>query len=203
MKKEILNRIKALGGNIDHVKGTSLKEDIMAITFNTVLYARPEDTPWAEAEEAEPIYGIGEYVDNHREQFEQDKNTFYQQMLDHYYCLTDEGRGQTFFTNELFTPFTKGTPSYEEWNGEWEEEDWKKVIKGEKMELIQIAYDYGFPDHLYVCLTDPNPENPIVYGTDHEEFFDEISIEGTLEEYFNRFMTKEELLSIVKNKLEH
>ncbi len=203
MKKEILDRIQALGGNISNVRGTTLKEDIQAITFNTVLYRKPEDTAWAKAEQTEPIYGIGEYVDKHRAQFKKDKDTFYQELLSYYYCLTDEGRGQTFFQNELFTPFTEGTSSYDEWSGEWKEEEWKKIIKGEKMELIQIGYDYSFPDHLYVCLTDPNPENPVVYGTDHEEFFDKISIEGTLEEYFNRFMTQDELLAIIKSKLEN
>ena len=67
MKQEILNRIQALGGNISQVKGTSLAEDLLAITFNTVLYPKPEDTPWARADEEEPIYGLGKWVDDHRE----------------------------------------------------------------------------------------------------------------------------------------
>ncbi|MCS2573143.1 hypothetical protein NXX61_22840 [Bacteroides ovatus] len=38
MKQEIINRIKQLGGNVTNVKGTSLSEDLCAITFNTALY---------------------------------------------------------------------------------------------------------------------------------------------------------------------
>lgn len=50
MKTEILERIKQLGGNVENVKGSSLKDDLLAITFDTVLYQRPVDTPWASAE---------------------------------------------------------------------------------------------------------------------------------------------------------
>jgi hypothetical protein len=49
------------------VKGTSLAEDLLAITFDTVLYPKPQDTPWAKAEDTEPIYGIGAWVDAHRD----------------------------------------------------------------------------------------------------------------------------------------
>lgn len=52
MKKEIVNRIKQLGGNVANVKGVSLQEDLCAITFNTALYQKPEDTPWLSAEKS-------------------------------------------------------------------------------------------------------------------------------------------------------
>lgn len=50
MKTEILERIKQLGGNVENVKGSSLKDDLLSITFDTALYQRPVDTPWAIAE---------------------------------------------------------------------------------------------------------------------------------------------------------
>lgn len=65
MKKEILERIQALGGNIDQIKGVSWIDDLCAIRFNSVLYERPQDTPWATADDQEPIYGLGEYIDQH------------------------------------------------------------------------------------------------------------------------------------------
>ncbi len=57
MKQAILDRIQALGGDISQVKGKSLAEDLMSITFDTVLYPKPEDTPWADEEDQEPSYG--------------------------------------------------------------------------------------------------------------------------------------------------
>jgi len=205
MKQVILERIKALGGNVDRVEGKSLEEDLKVISFNTVLYPKPQDTPWAKADEHEPIAGIGDFVEENRTLFKADKVRFYNQMLAHFYRQVQEPQGQTIFMNELFTPFTEGTATFEEWQGEWEEAAWRQTIKATESEVLEvmfIGHAYSYPDHLFVCLTDPNPENPQVYGTDHEVFFDEISLEGTLEEYFNRFMTKEELLTIVKAKLE-
>ena len=61
MKKEIVNRIKQLGGNVANVKGVSLQRDLCAITFNTALYRKPEDTPWHSAEDTEPIEGLGDW----------------------------------------------------------------------------------------------------------------------------------------------
>jgi hypothetical protein len=43
MKQEILTRLKELGGNIDAAEGGSLHEDLLAVTFDTVLYADFED----------------------------------------------------------------------------------------------------------------------------------------------------------------
>lgn len=202
MKQEILDRIQLLGGDITQVTGKSLYNDLQAITFDTVLYPKRKDTPWAKKEEQEPIYGIGKLVEEHTELFETDKAAFYDKIIQHYYRITEEGFGQVFFRNDLFTPFREGTDDYEEWNGEWKEEAFRKVIDGTEMELLFVGHSYGFPDNLFICLTDPNPENPMVYGTDHEVYFDEITKEGTLEEYFHSFMTEEELIGIVREKLE-
>ena len=202
MKQEIIDRIQDLGGNISNIKGNSLQKDLESISFNTVLYPKPKDATWAKSEEQEPIHGIGEFIENNKSLIASNKTELYNKIIKHFYKITEEGFGQVFFKNELFTPFKEGTDSYKEWNGEWEEGDFKKVIVGSEMELMLIGYSYGFPDNLFICLTDPNQDNPTVYGTDHEVFFDEIKSQGTLEEFFNSFMTKEELIEIVKVQLE-
>lgn len=201
MKKEILRRIEALGGDISNIKNISLQKDLETIIFDSVLYPKKEDTPWATAEETEPIYGIDDFVDKNKELFDSNKTEFYDKIINHYYQITDEPFGQVFFRNILFSPFKEGTDDYEEWNDEWEEKDFKKIIEGTDMNLMFIGYAYGFPDNLFICLTDPNPENPTVYGTDHTTFFDEITKQGTLEEFFNSFITKQELVDLLKNKL--
>ncbi|SDC57912.1 hypothetical protein [Niabella drilacis] len=93
MKTEILEKIRQLGGNIDNVKGNSLAEDILSITFDTVLYQRPEDTPWQTAEQAEPIYGIGAFINENEELFNRDKQALYDKIIEKYFCLTKEGYG--------------------------------------------------------------------------------------------------------------
>lgn len=51
MKKTILDRIQALGGDISSVKGKTLMEDLCSITFNTVLYKKFINTPWVDVDE--------------------------------------------------------------------------------------------------------------------------------------------------------
>ncbi|WP_286857451.1 MULTISPECIES: hypothetical protein [Sphingobacterium] len=208
MKTEILEKIRQLGGNIDNVKGNSLAEDILSITFNTVLYQKPEDTPWQTAEQAEPIYGIGAFINENEELFNRDKQALYDKIIEKYFCLTKEGYGQIFWQPRLFTPFKEGTDDFEEWNIDFtdeEEADLSEIIKvtnDKTPDFIELFYSYGFPDNYYICLTDPNPQNPTLFGTDHEVFFREVTNEGNLEDFINTFMTKDELLEIVKKRIE-
>lgn len=207
MKKEISERIKQLGGNIDRVKGNSLAEDILAITFDTVLYPKPKDTPWQTAEDTEPIYGIEEFIDANKELFKADRQAFYNKIIEKYFCLTEEGFGQFFWQPMLFTPFKEGTADYEEWYCDFTDEntDLTQIIKvtNDKMpDFVQIFYSYGFPDSYYICLSDPHPDNPTLFGTDHEVYFREVTNEGNLEDFLNTFMTKDELLETVKQRIE-
>lgn len=81
MKKEIVNRIKQLGGNVANIKGVSLQEDLCAITFSTALYQKPEDTPWQSDKDTEPIEGLGDWVDENMELFNSDRKAFYKKMV--------------------------------------------------------------------------------------------------------------------------
>ena len=206
MKQGILSKIRDLGGNVNNVKGQSLKEDLLSISFDTVLYLRPEDTPWASAEDTEPIWGIGEFIDGIMDLLQTDKEAFYAKIADKYFRLTEEGFGQTFWQGHLFMPFKEGTEDFTEWS-DWfsEDVDLQEVIavtNDPKPDFIQIMYSYGWPDGYYICLSDPNPENPTVFGTDHEVFFKEITNEGSLEDFLQKFMTKDEVLEIVRKRVE-
>lgn len=207
MKQTILNRIQALGGDISKVKGTSLQEDLLAITFDTVLYEKPEDTPWIKADEEGPICGLGEWVDTHIELYKSDKKAFYNKMIAEFYCLTQEPRGQHFWIANLFTPFKEGTADYEEWYDDFSDEEFVDLTEITKLttdktpDFIQLFYTYSYPDHLYIALSDPNPENPTLFGTDHEVFFSKVDNMGSLEDYLNTLMTPEELVNIVEKAL--
>lgn len=206
MKQEILNKIKGLGGNIDNIKGLSLQEDLLAVTFDTVLYPRPVDKPWASAEDTEPIYGIGEFIDSNLKLLRTEKEAFYFKIVEKYFCLTEAGYGQAFWQGHLFTPYKEGTNDFSEWNDWLNEEaalkEVRKITDDTKPEFIQLFYSYGFPDSYYICLSDPNQENPTVFGTDHEQFFSEITNEGSMEEFLEKFMTKDEVLEFIKKKVE-
>jgi len=207
MKREILDQIQRLGGNTDGVKGNSLAEDILSVTFNTVLYQRPKDTPWQAASKAEPIYGIGKFINENEALFKIDQQAFYDKIIDKYFRLTEEGYGQVFWQPRLFTPFKEGTADFEEWHDDFMDEgaDLSEIIKvtnDQTPDFMEVFYSYGFPDNYYICLADPNPENPTLFGTDHEVFFSTITNEGSLEDFLHTFMTKEEVLEIIKKRIE-
>lgn len=207
MSPTILAQIQQLGGRTAQVTGQSLAADLQAITFATVLYPRPTDTPWATAADTEPIAGLNEVVEANRPLLAADPTAFYQRIVDHFYCLTEAPHGQVFFRPGLFTPFRPGTPDYTEWNDyftEPEEVDLSPVFAvtdDPTPDFIYLAHSYGFPDTYFVCRSDPNPANPTVFGTDHEEFFSAITNEGSLEAFWQRFMPKEELLARVQQQI--
>ena len=207
MKQEILDRLKELGGNIDNVKGNSLAKDVLSITFDTVLYQQPEDTPWQTAESAEPIHGIGEFIAENEELVKTDKQALYDKIVEKYFRLTEESHGQFSWQPTLFTPFKEGTEDFDEWNADFIEKETDlteiiNVINDKTPDFIELFYSCGFPDYYYICLTDPNPENPTLFGTDHEVWFSEVTNEGNLEDFLNTFMTKHELLEVVKKRIE-
>lgn len=203
MEKCILERISALGGDVSNVKGNSLAEDLLSIRFNTVLYPKPIDTPWAKADEEEPIYGLGNFVNKYLDLYHSDQDAFFEKMFEEYYSLSDEARGQDFWIAESFTPFEVGTESYNEWNSDFVDilesgglDEIIQVTNNRTPGFVKIIYSYGFPDEYYVCLSDPNPDNPTVWGTDHETYFNEFT-KCTLKEHFDSYMTQSELKEIV------
>ncbi|MDS0525121.1 hypothetical protein NNC19_05460 [Clostridium sp. SHJSY1] len=194
MKQEILERIKALGGNIDNVKGNSLKEDLQKIKFSNPLYPKSF---------AEDLYGVDEFYEKHKNMYLENKDLFYKNIGDHYFSDHEIPYGQSFFRNFLFTPFKEGSEDFGELDEITTEDEIREVIKCDELDFMCICYSYGFPDHYFICLGDSNQSNPVVYSTDHEEFFTAINHKKNLEDFFKRFLTKEEFLDIVKDYLEN
>lgn len=203
MKSSILERIMALGGNVDDLKGNSFAEDWQAIKLRSPLYMKPVDTPWSKAEEMEPIEGLEDYITKHEVSLRSNKESFYEQMLDHYFSesLEEEPNAQSYHISKKFTPFTRGSADFEEWEGIIDESKVRDVVKGEQLDFMQIMWSYSYPDFYFICLSDPNPANPIVYDTDHEDFFSEIESYGTLEEFLLSFYTTKELIQAVENRM--
>lgn len=196
MKESILTRIEALGGDISNVKGISLAEDLQSIKFNTVLYPKPEDEV-PQTDNPEPIIDLGEYIAENIDLYNDDEETFYKSLIDRYYRDTEEGFGQMFYWGILFTPLKKGTDDYDEWfENNVDFSEIKKVVGDGDLVFIQVMYSYGFPDSYYVCLSDPDQDNPKIFGIDSEETF--YTNEGKLEDFLNSFMTKDEFLLSVK-----
>jgi hypothetical protein len=145
---------------------------------------------------------VKDFFEKHQKLYLENQENFFDDLLEHFFSDHEIPYGQIFFRNQHFRPFKEGTADFEEWQDWFESEanlsEVRKIISDETPEFMLIASSYGFPDHFYICLSDPNPDNPTVFGTDHEVFFIEISNRGTLEDFFNNFLSKEEFLVVVK-----
>ena len=204
MKKNVLERIVELGGNIDDVEGKDFTKDILSIKFDTVLYQKPVDTPWAKAEEQEPINGLGEFVDKNKKLFETNKEFFYEKIIDTYFCITKEYFGQIFWEPIFFTPFEEGTEDYDEWFDIIEDGDLSEIVKltnNVKPEFIRVCYNETYLKGYYICTSDPNKINPTLFSIDLETMFTSVENEGKFENFLYTLMTKGELLDIVRKKM--
>lgn len=192
MNKHIINKINILGGNTEALSADkSFAENWQGIRFDHHLY----DKDW-------DVYGIDAFYELHKDVYYNDAGKFYENLLEHYFSDHELPYGQYFFRNWIFTPFKENTDDYEELDGLVEENEIREVVEGTEMEFICLFYSYGYPDHFFVCMSDPDPSNPTVYSTDHEVYFQEIENEGSLENFLDRFMTKEEFQEVVKTYLE-
>ena len=199
MKEELINVIEDLGGEVAKPKGDSLKEQMEAIAFPHALY----DQDWE-------CYGKGvdEFFEHHRQLYLSEPETFFTTLEDEFFALDASPRGQAFWRCKLFTPLTAGTEDYKEWNSFFSDTNYinlepiRKVVGEGELEFIQIMDSYGYPDHFYVCLQDPEPSNPTVFGTDHEVFFAEISVRGPLQDFLTTFLTKTQFRAVVKEYID-
>ena len=205
MNRAILDRIVELGGDTRAAAGEQLVEYIYSIDLKCPLYKKPSEVPWSD--NPEPIYGLGNYVDENIEFYKTDKSLFYENMVKYFFDNPNDHFGQTYFSPKLFTPLTEGTDDYKEWRSWFESSEvnlsvFKKFEFSHPLEFMELTNTNGYPNALYICTSDPDTENPRVFGTDHTVHFIEISEEGRLEDFFNKFMTKNEFLEIVISQME-
>ena len=183
---EILKRIQALSGDISEIKDETLIDILKKITFKEALYFKNYDEPFGDF-----------YDDFYEANKELPRNEFIDKAIRRYYI---DSEGEAFWCGELFTPFTPNTHDYDEWSGYFDKVDRSKflaVTGGKIPEFLILVRSHSFPDHFFICVNDINSDNPTVFSTDHEVYFDEVEIEGNLSEFFNGFITKEECRTAV------
>ncbi len=191
MKAAITERLGELGAQITPVTGAGFVEQWNGIRFGHPLYIEDWD-----------VYGIDQYYTDHRDVYHTDRALFYDNLVAHYFSDHELPYGQDFYRNWLFTPFKAGSKDFGELDGLVEEEQLRETIAGTELDFICIFHAYGYPDHFFVCLTDPQPDNPTVYSTDHEQFFSELENEGPLEDFLKRYMTKAQFREVVEDYLD-
>ncbi len=185
----IQQRIRNLGG-ITLAVTLSLADWLLGVTFPHYLYKKDRE-----------IYGVDEFFNEHRAVYATDPDEFLDRVEAHYFSEHNFACGQDFWRPGLFTPFTPGTADFKEWGPSFiEEADLSPVrlVCGDgTLEFLKLIYSYGYPDNYYICLQDPVHDNPTVFSTDHEVFFEEISVEGSLLEFLEQYCTRQDFREIV------
>jgi len=137
---------------------------------------------------------------------ERDVEAFLDLAETHYLFDADITVGQDMWTPQSFTPLTPGTQDFAEYKSWFDEyvdlSPIRSFCESEPLEFVQILFGYGYPDHYYVCLQDATPEDPTVIGTDHEQFFSEVSTQGSLSEFLKQYHTRSEFRKLIRDYLE-
>lgn len=205
MKKEIIDRLEALGADISLMTGHSMLEDLQAIRFKSFLYD----------EEYLDIVGcelINQYLIEHRNCLSDDIEEMTNIIVNHFWYQQEDTPadeiylGQIYYKGKMFAPFDEASADYLEWVDDLDEFDFSVIqdVVGDVKHpsFFNIFDSHGFPDSYFICMQDPNPDNPTIFGTDHEEFFVEVTNYGTLEEFLNLMLLKDEFKLHIKEYLE-
>jgi len=191
MKPEICRQLARLGAHPAADDDAPAAQYLQATTFPHPLYPKSY---------ADELFGLDEFYSRHQSLYASRPAEFYAALRQHFFSAHERPYGQDFFRHHPFTPFTAGTADFGELDGLVTEEEIRAAIPGagSPPEFLCICYSYGFPDQYFISLHDPDPHNPTVYGTDHEVFFQEITVVGRLEEFFGRYLTPEEFLTLAR-----
>ena len=180
------DRIRQLGGDIKDA--STLSSFLLNTTFCRHLYSKDWDG-----------WGLEELAADLRSKFDKRAD----QIAEIEALLKTKHKipcGQDFWQPILYTPLTKGTDDGMEFASFADSTDLSEIYKvcGEgALTFVNIIYSYGYPDRYYVCLQDPVPENPTVFGTDRETFFQEISNCSDLNTFLHGYCDEQEMSDLL------
>ena len=196
MQKVVINRLEKLGAKIRETKSDTLKAQIKAISFLHPLYDKEDEN-----------YGVEELIEKHRKLCDNNRESFYD-MLEAYFFKRNCPDGQFTWIGKHFAPLTEGSKDYKEWASWFDDSDSvnlgeiRNVAGDGDLEFMQIMHSGGYPDYIFVCLQDPKPKNPTVFGTDHEVFFGKIGNYGKLSDYLKQFGDRRQIRKLLKEHVE-
>ena len=183
MTAEIIQRLTALGaGGIENNKD-DFQSFWQPIIWNQFVYPKDWD-----------YYGLADFYQQHIELHQSAKKQFNDALIAHYFTPSENYFGQHVKTYDLFAPFNPSNTHFGSLDGLIEPEELKVLVDGNALAFIPVFETASFPNLYFVCASDPNPENPTLYSTDHETFFQEIEAEGNFADFLNHYLTKAEFL---------
>ena len=205
MKQEILDRIKELGGNIDRVKGYSLQDDLLSISFDANL---SESRKYDESDIWELVFVWN--IDSFIKLDYRDETEFviiaerFKPYYDGIIRRIEDSRDTISWAAKLFTPYEEGSEDFKDWNTYFTDDEKLKAIReiidDPQPAFIHLFYDRSCNNYYLICLSDPNPENPTVFKFPLD-FCNEVVNEGNLEDFLCRWISNNDIVELVKEAL--
>ena len=178
MLDKIKSRVKVLGGKGDD-SSVSVMDFLKSLDFDKMKLIDLEDIPFAD-------FFVDEFYD---EFLEMDTIPNYDDI---------ETSCKVQISPTKFAPFTEGSDDYEEWGSELDMKESIETYFGSgNLEFLKLASSYGYPDCFFIKLNDES-DDPMVYGTDHEQYFVEIEEVCTVSKLFDCILTNDEYISEMK-----
>ncbi|WP_229746847.1 hypothetical protein [Dokdonia pacifica] len=210
-----MKRIEALGGEVSNSNPTSLEDFFLSLKFNNPLYQNPEYIPTTTNRFKEPLFDLDSFIKENKSLLKTNVTELDKKIIDKYTSYQKGCIGQYKCDATLYTPLKYGTEDYKTTldSYSFNKECLKELmleVQNSKPEFVELFYTCQFlrngrfeAVYYYICTSDKNHENPTVYTTNEDCYFCEIENEGPLNIFLNTLMTKEELLKIIKNRMEN
>lgn len=187
MTVEIIQRLTALGAVGIEKNNADFQTFWHPILWDQFLYSKD----WN-------YYGLEDFYKENQNLHQLDRKEFNKKLINYYFTPSENYFGQHRKIFDLFAPFNPLNKNFGELDGLIESDELRELVEGNELEFIKLFHTETYPNLYFVCTSDPNPENPIVYTTDHETFFQEIEAEGNLADFLNHYLTKDEFLVYVE-----
>ncbi len=179
----------------------------LSLKFNNPLYQNPEYIPTTTNRFKEPLFDLDSFIKENKSLLKTNVTELDKKIIDKYTSMHNQCLGQFKWEGILYTPLAVGTKDYKmmQESYSFDKKNLREVIgknNSIEPEFVEIFYTCSnvndfYAVYFYICTIDSNPENPTVYSTNEDCHFCNLENEGTLEDFLNTFMTKEELIEAV------
>ena len=194
MQKQIRKRIEQLGGSVSDPTDDSLLAMIQSISFPHPIY----DFDW-------DFYGVKSFLDENISLYETNQPEFIDRLVRHYYSDHDHNYGQSNWLGKPFTPMKLGTKGHKKWgkffakSPKCDLDFIRSFADGHEFSFVQIMRHDGVCEYTYVCLQDRRPENPTIFGTGDDYFFETLYPLGAFSSYLKTFYTRRRFRNTVQD----
>lgn len=184
--KKVTSCIEKLGGSYKPPKKPSLAMNMSAIRFSSGLYFRDWDGN-----------GIDSFLNDHPKLLNETTTKIADRAEKKLLSTKSHYGSKALWQCHRLRPFSQEEKEFVDLT------EIREYAGDGPLDFLQIVYvDAGYPDQHFICLQDPKPGNPTVFGTDHEVSFQEYYGFTPLSDFLAQFMTPKQFRKSLEEHIE-